>query len=69
VYGDNVNIIAISETYNVSCQYLLVSEIQIIEPQTVIAGQVVIERNAYLLSIGELDNDHCDNCCQSKRNR
>jgi hypothetical protein len=47
-----VNVIATSEIYNVSVSIYLVSEIQIIEPQTVIVGQVVTERNALLLLTG-----------------
>jgi hypothetical protein len=49
VYSDNVNIIVTSEIYNVSVSNYLVFEFQIIEPQTVIAGQVVTEINAFLL--------------------
>jgi hypothetical protein len=44
-----------------------VSEDQITERPNVIAGQVVTERNVFLLFSGELDNGHYEAVCQLKK--
>jgi hypothetical protein len=58
VNGGSVKIIAISEIFKVPVNVYFVFEVQITQPLTVTVGQVVTERNLYLLFNGQLDSDH-----------
>jgi hypothetical protein len=40
--------------------FFFVTEDQITQPPFVVVGQVVLERNVYLLLSSELDNGQCD---------
>jgi hypothetical protein len=57
MFGGNVEIITISEVYKVVTVYFEFG-VQIIQPHTVTVGQVVTERNQFLLDGGELNDNH-----------
>jgi hypothetical protein len=60
VCGGNVEIIAISDISKVLVSFFFLPAGHITLPPTVILGQVMTERNVFLLFSGELDNGQCD---------